>query len=115
MNVFKTLRDHLIASGVLFTDRQIANAVSELYNQMRIVWGNFKSLDDKVVELESANEQLRGEVYEGHRLTGNFERDFRKLEHEYHDLVRYCLRLEERIKNNEALLVSLTNPTNKKQ
>ena len=115
MNVFKKLKDYLNASGFLFTDRQIVNSVSELYNQIQSVWENFKSIDDKVVELESANEKLRGEVYEGHRLTAKFESDFRKLEHEYHDLVRYCLRLEERIKNNEALLVSLTNPTNKKQ
>ena len=115
MNIFRTLRNHMVASGVLFTDQQMVDAVSKLYSQMEMAWKNFRTLEQKVVALEEADNQIRDDIKHDRRMNRDFERDFRELEHEYHDLVRYCLRLEERIKNAEALLVSLTNPTNKKQ
>ena len=113
MNIFRKVRNHMIASGVLFTDKQMADAISALHASNEELWGNFEKLEDKVIKQGFENEEIRKGVKADRRLNRDFEREYRELEHEYHDLVRYCLRLEERIKNNEKLLVSLTNNTKK--
>ena len=109
MNPFRILRDHLITSGVLFTDKQMADVVADTYREIKDLKEDLDEMDGNVRRVDDNHHKLHKEIVDCRRYQREFEMEFRDFEEEYHKLVRYCLRLEKRLINTEKLLVTLTN------
>ena len=109
MNPFRILRDHLMASGLIFTDKQMADTVSESFRKIKDLEIQNAKLRDRIEGLVRTDHALHELIIDNYNDHIDFVNECRCHRVEYNDLVDYCESLERRLDIVEKVLVKLTD------